>query len=99
MKIEWNPIKYRPMTPEERIAFSEYWGVEYCDTVSEVCFDCPMPEDGQQILITTSWGVLLDTCTYDPDEGYGLEDRGDWVGVTAWAELPEPYEEADNETD
>lgn len=87
----WTPIKYRPLTEEERVEFSEYWGVEYCDTVSEVAFDCPMPEDQQEILISTEYGVYLDVCSYDPDEGYALEDRGDWEGVLAWMPRPAPY--------
>lgn len=89
----WVPIKYRPLTEEERIKFSEYWGVEYCDTLSEKAFDCPMPGHDQEILITTNWGVQEDVCCYDPDEGYSLEERGDWDGVIAWMPKPEPYKE------
>lgn len=92
----WVPIKYRPLTEEERIHFSEYWGVEYCDTLSEKAFDCPMPEHKQEILLTTNWGVKEDVCLYDPDEGYSLEENGDWDGVIAWMPKPEPYKEADN---
>lgn len=98
MTNKWIPIKYRPLTIEERKNFAEYWGVEYCDTAEEVAFDCRMPEDGQEILITTMWGVQTDICTSDPDEGCGLEGRGDWDGVTAWMPLPEPYKEEQGKT-
>lgn len=91
MEIKWNPIKYRPMTTDERIKFAEYWGVEYCDTADEKVFCCSMPEDGQEILVSTERYVHIDVCCYDPDEGYGLEENGDWDGVTAWMPLPEPY--------
>ena len=90
-KPNWVPIKYRPLTEVERVHFSEYWGVEYCDTLSEQAFDCPMPEPDQEILITTKWGVEEDVCLYDPDEGYSLEENGDWDGVIAWMPKPEPY--------
>lgn len=96
---EWIPVKYRPMTTEERIEITEYYGIEYCDTVNENVFDCPMPEDGQEILISTSWGVVEDVADNDiGGEGftcYGLETRGDWDGVDAWMPKPEPYKKGE----
>lgn len=98
---KWIPVKYRPLTAEQRIAFAEHYGIEYCDTASEKAFDCPLPEDGQEILISTSWGVRLDVAANDIDgDGficYGLEENGDWDGVDAWMPLPETYKEAENE--
>ena len=92
---EWIPVTYRPMTGEERIAFAKYYGIEYCDTADEKTFDCPLPEDGQEILISTSWGVLEDVAENDiDDEGfivYGLYAKGDWKGVDAWMPKPKPY--------
>lgn len=92
---EWIPIKYRPMTTDERNEFAEYYGVEFCDTLVEKVFDCTMPEDGQKILISSSWGVSEDVADNDiAGEGftnYGLEANGDWDGVDAWMPLPEPY--------
>lgn len=97
----WIPITYRPMTVEERIAFAEHYGVEYCDTLEEKAFDCPMPEDGQEILISTSWGVVEDVAATDIDgEGficYGLDIKGDWDEVDAWMPKPEPYKKEDEE--
>lgn len=99
---EWIPIKYRPMTSEERKKLAEHYGIEYCDTFEEKTFDCPMPEDGQSILLSRSWGVDIDVADNDIDgEGficYGLEGNGDWDGVIAWMPLPEPYKkEGDKE--
>ena len=95
---DWVPIKYRPLTEEERIAFADHYGIKYSDTIDEVAFDCPMPEDGQSILISTSWGVVEDVADNDIDgEGficYGLEINGDWDGVDAWMPKPEPYKKA-----
>ena len=94
---KWIPIKTRPMTTEERIEFAKHYGIEYCDTVSEKAFDCPMPEDRQEILISGSWGVCTDIADNDIDgEGfivYGLEGNGDWDGIDAWMPLPKPYKE------
>lgn len=100
---QWIPITYRPLTVKERIAFAEHFGIEYCDTVSEKAFDCPMPKDRQEILISASWGVVEDVADNDIDgEGficYGLAGNGDWDGVDAWMPKPEAYkkEGAENE--
>ena len=96
---KWIPVTYRPLTAEERIAFAEHYGGEYCDTLDEKAFDCPMPEDRQEILISTSWGVVEDVADNDIDgEGficYGLEVNGDWDGVDAWMPKPERYKKGD----
>lgn len=96
---QWIPITYRPLTVKERIAFAEHYGVEYCDTAEEKAFDCPMPKDRQEILISTSWGVVEDVADNDIDgEGficYGLAGNGDWDGVDAWMPKPEPYKKGD----
>lgn len=98
----WIPVTYRPMTAEERVEFAKHYGIEYCDTSEEKTFDCPMPEDGQEIIISASWGVVEDVADNDIDgEGficYGLEGNGDWDGVLAWMPKPEPYKE-EGETD
>ena len=86
---EWIPIKMRPMTAEERAYFEEHFGP--CLDCEAVMYDCPMPEDGQRILISTRWGVDEDTCDVD-GQFMGLETRGDWNGVLAWMPFPEPYE-------
>lgn len=98
---QWIPITYRPMTVEERIEFAEYYGIEFCDTLEEKVFDCPMPEDGQEILISGSWGVTEDVADNDiAGEGftsYWLEGNGDWDGVDAWMPKPEPYKKGGKE--
>lgn len=88
---EWIPIKLRPMTEEEVKEQEEKWGWTLDDNEKFV-FDCPLPDEGQEILTSNRWGfVSIDTCEYDPDYGYGLEENGDWDGITAWMPLPEPY--------
>lgn len=91
---EWNPITYRPMTEEEVKRVETYFGLPL-DEKDKKCFSCPMPEHGQEILISTKWGVSKDICLYDCDEGFSLDERGDWEDVDAWMPLPEPYKEGD----
>lgn len=90
--MEWIPIKMRDMTDEEIQDYEDRFGPSVGDE-DHLCFDCRMPEDGQEILISTQWGVEKDTCTYDFEYGYGLETNGDWDGVNAWMPCPEKYKE------
>lgn len=62
---EWIPVTYRPMTIEERIKFAEYFGIEYCDTADEKMFSSPLPEDGQEILVSYETFVAEDICEWD----------------------------------
>ena len=94
-EIIWHPVTYRPMTPDEVEHYEREFGAFADD--EKIMFDCEMPEDGQEILITTKWGVDTDICSCEYMDGYGLENRGDWDGVTAWAPMPDPYKEAGND--
>lgn len=86
----WHAVKYRRMTAEEVKEYEERIGAQL-EEKDRICFDCLMPEDDEEILISTKWGVSLDKCEYDPDYGFGLEENGDWDGVVAWMRLPKPY--------
>lgn len=86
-QYEWTEVKYRSMTEEEIAKYEQYWGIIASEDEKKV-FDCEMPNDNDEILVATQYGVSQDTCCYDPDEGYGLEERGDWEGVLAWMPLP-----------
>lgn len=89
-KIIWHEITTRPLTEEE---ISEYAERGYADyETPEYMFSCEMPEDGQEILIATNWGVSLDVFVVDCDNVgnsvYWLEGHCDWDGVKAWADMP-----------
>lgn len=86
---DWIPVKMRPMNEKERAEWSEKLGydIEYEDAV---IFDCPMPEDGQEILVSYRKWMSMDKCEID-DGCYGLEGNGDWEDVIAWMPLPEPW--------
>ena len=87
----WIPVKFRPMDSEER----EYWEEQFGEKLADedaVMFDCPMPEDGQEILVSYRNWICTDKCEMDGG-CYGLEGNGDWDGIIAWMPLPTPYEE------
>lgn len=83
----WIPITYHETTPDDGIDMNEY----------PLCFDCLMPDDGQDVLITTKIGyVEKDVCCID--DGFYLDSGYDWTeDVVAWMPLPEPYREEQNE--
>ena len=79
---DWIPIKTRPMTEEEK----EEIGHEYA-----FMYDCPLPDDGQDVLITDCFGnIEVDTFCRDI-EGVYFENNCDAGNVIAWMPLPEPY--------
>jgi hypothetical protein len=81
----WIPVTYRPMTEEEVKEACEKWGVkeESLDEVDKRIFTCPLPDDGQEILVSHGKYVQEDICSWDEDF-CGLEFYGDWDGVDAW---------------
>ena len=84
---EWIPIKTRPLDEEEKEYYRER-GACYFDSI----FDCPLPEDGQEVLITTKYG-LIDMVTFynEGDDGSYFENFEDDGEVLAWQALPKPY--------
>lgn len=91
MNLEWIPIESRPMDEEERQYYSERIGydIEYEDAV---IYRCPLPEDGQEVLVCNKWGnIWKDTFDNDPDYGVSFEENGDMDGIVAWMPLPKPY--------
>jgi len=86
---QWIPLTYRPMDEDEYRAFNEEYG--YLPVEERKTLACQMPEDGQEVLISTKYGhIFLDTCVYE-DGIYGLEEYGCWDDVLAWMPIPEPY--------
>jgi hypothetical protein len=78
----WIPIKTRPMTEEEK----EEIGLEYA-----FMYDCLLPDDGQNVLVTDCYGnVEVDTFCRDY-EGVYFETNCDDGEVIAWMPLPQPY--------
>lgn len=89
--LPWIPVKTRPMDSEEREYWEDMLGEKFEDE-DAVMFDCPMPDDGQEILVSYRKWINMDKCEIDGG-CYGLEGNGDWEDVIAWMPSPEPYAE------
>lgn len=89
MTMEWIPITYRPMDEEEKKYYADR--TEYSVDDFDMILNCPLPEDGETVLITDSIGnVELDTFIYDCN-GACFENNCDMEDVKAWMPLPKPY--------
>ena len=85
----WIPITYRPMTDEEKKHYSEYTG--YNEEDFDTMFDCPLPEDGETVLITDWLGNVGEDTFFTDNDGCYFECNCDMEDVKAWMPLPEPY--------
>lgn len=97
-QITWHELSERKITDEERGKYKAKGCLDY--EIPEFTFDCKMPDDLQDILIVTRYGVATDTCWHwhgTVDFCYRLQRHGDWDGVLAWADMPK-YK-AEGETD
>lgn len=90
----WIPVTYRPTTEEEEKELCEKLGVKEgsLEDWEKRVFTCPLPDDGQEILVSHGKYVCEDICSWD-EYGCGLENNGDWDGIDAWMPKPEPYQE------
>ncbi len=89
-KTEWIPIKYRKPTEEE---------ITECDFPKEaMIYDCKLPDDNEEVQITTSDGCVVQT-TFYTDDGCYFECYEDYGEVVAWQPLPQPYREAEKMLD
>ena len=86
----WTPIKIRPLTEEEKEYYESLgWPNGYLDCT----YDCSLPDDGQEILVTTRFGsVELDTFCRDSNDGCYFEFYCDIEDVVAWMPLPKAYQ-------
>ena len=82
----WIQIKTRPMTEEEK----EYYS-EYLFEGNVLIYECPLPDDGQEVLITSKYGSV-DKTTFYTDCGNYFENYEDYDEVIAWQPIPEPYQ-------
>ena len=82
----WIPVKTRPMTDEEKEYYSEYHFEG-----NGMIYECSLPDDGQEVLITSKYGTV-DKTTFYTDYGNYFENYEDYDDVIAWQPLPEPYQ-------
>ena len=77
---EWIPFTKRPLTDEEK--------EEYPDWI--YIFDCPLPDDGQEILLSN--GKYVWTDTFFNDDGCYLDGGDDIDEGMAWMPMPTVYQ-------
>ena len=83
----WIPIKTRQMTEKEK---EHYISIGWSEDSLDYIYNCLLPDDGQEVLITDSMGnVELDT--FCSDDGCYFECNCDADEVIAWMPLPQPY--------
>ncbi len=80
----WIPVKTRPLTEEEKR--------EYADEGFDFMYDCLLPDDRQEVLITTKYGYVEKT-TFFKDCGDYFEYWQEEEDVLAWMPKPVPYKE------
>lgn len=81
----WIPFVMREMTEEEK------------ETYPDLCFmfDCQIPEDGQEVLVS-KWGyVFVDVFSNDGSDGCGFEGCDEIEDGMAWMPLPKPHKEGE----
>ena len=79
----WIPFTRRPMTEEEQ--------EDYPDCT--FMFDCVLPDDGDEILVSSGRFVWMDT--FCNDDGCYLDGGDDIDEDMAWMPLPKPYKGGD----
>lgn len=85
---DWVKITFRKITDEEKEELREIADVDIIDSV----YTCPLPDDGQKVLITTrAWRSIAISTFYNDVDGCYFEDWEDMDDVAAWMPLPKPY--------
>ena len=82
----WIPFTRRPMTEEEQKDYPN------CTFI----FDCVLPDDGDEILVSNGRFVWMDVFCTDIDGCY-LDGGDDIDEDMAWMPLPKPYKGGDDE--
>lgn len=77
---EWIPIKFRETTDEDGLDKEEH----------PIMLECPLPDDGEEVLVATKLGHVVYDTFYD-DDGACLECC-EWDEITAWMPLPPVFE-------
>jgi hypothetical protein len=90
---KWIPTKTRPLTKEEK---EHYADLGYSEDSIDFMYDCPLPHDAEEVLVTTKQGYVT-TDTFYKDDGCYFETYCDVDDVVAWMPLPEPYKKGGTE--
>ena len=89
-KIKWIPITYRTMDEEEKEYYKDTENHRLVLLNGLGILNCKLPEDNQEVLITTITGSV-DTDIFCIDDNCCYFDSYDINDVIAWANFPAPY--------
>lgn len=85
---DWIPIEYRLGTEEE---YGDYSRFGNCPRDEFKVYTNTMPEDGEEVLITTRSGDVCEDIYHDDPECCYFEDHDDPDEVIAWMRKPKAY--------
>ena len=86
------PITYREMTDDEKQAKADKLEIDPEALADNIFYTCEMPDDGQQVIITTNRHDVFMTVYYsDPHDGSYFELFEDPGDALAWMPAPEPF--------
>lgn len=85
--MNWVEIKFRELTEEERTE-AENCNDDNYNFVNR--YECKLPKDEEDVLITTSDGDVVCTVFHSECGGF-FEDYEGYDEVVAWMSLPRPY--------
>lgn len=90
---QWIPITFRKANDEEYEAIRAVYRSYFSDIPREEAkvYDCRMPDDGQEVLITTRWGAVCEDTFHADAVLSGFEYQDDPDDVIAWMPKPEAY--------
>lgn len=87
-KGEWIPLKYRPLTEEER----NQYGNEYDEFI-----DCEMPDENEEVLLTLTDGTVSTDIYCQAEDCTHYFENYDFNHIKAWMHKPEGYKEEESE--
>lgn len=85
---EWVEVIVRPLTDEEKEEYNQEYEEHWYEEPSFI-YDCELPDDNQEVLITTKYGV--EKTTFCNDDCAYFEQFEDEDDVLAWMPLPKPF--------
>lgn len=86
-ETEWIPVKTRKLTRAEKQEM-----LERSNYFFDYAFDCKLPEDGEEVLVTTSTGEVTTTTFFNEGlDGCYFEYYEDDGDVIAWMPKPKAY--------
>ena len=89
-EIEWEyPLEYAIAFEKAIEALKQTEWIPF--TFDEYGLNCRLPDEDEEILVSSKYGVWIDIFVCD-EHGYYLDSERDFKGL-AWMPLPEPYKE------